>query len=205
MISVGDILIKMGASDRNPTAIVPYMESKYFKLIFKCIFWCKSFYWYFSLFTPNRECFAHGSFIKEKWVMYFVSLGCIDWLIAYMVFYAVSAIFRPHNGGNGLICNWHWQQFDAEIDKFNTVFSSTGLKARELFWSPVVRPSVYLCVCLSVHLSVKLFIFSSSSSTIRPISIRLGTKHPRVKGIQVFFSNEGPHPFPKEENNEIAK
>ena len=162
MISVGYILIKVGASDRNPAAILPYMESKYFKLIFKCIFWCKSFDWYFFVVYSHSRMFCSWFLYKRKMSNVFCFIGL--WLIAYMVFYAVSAIFRPYNGGNRLICNWHWQQFDAEIDKCNAVFSSTGLKARELFWSPVVRPSVYLCVCLYVHLSVKLFIFSSSSS-----------------------------------------
>ena len=41
------------------------------------------------------------------------------------------------------------------------------------------------------------------------ISTKLGTKHPWVKGIEVsffFFSNEGPHSFLRDrDNNEIAK
>ena len=42
------------------------------------------------------------------------------------------------------------------------------------------------------------------SRTNEPISTKLGTKHPWVKGIQVC-SNEGPRPFPRGDNNEIAK
>ena len=42
------------------------------------------------------------------------------------------------------------------------------------------------------------------SRTTGPISTKLGTKHPWVKGSQVC-SNEGPCPFPKGENYEIAK
>ena len=30
----------------------------------------------------------------------------IDWLINYIVFYAVSAIFRPYNGGTSIVMNW---------------------------------------------------------------------------------------------------
>ena len=37
-----------------------------------------------------------------------------------------------------------------------------------------------------------------------PISTKLGTKYPWVKGIQVC-SNEGPRPFPRGDNKEIAK
>ena len=40
--------------------------------------------------------------------------------------------------------------------------------------------------------------------TIGPISTKLGTKHPYVKQIQVFW-NEGPSPFPKGDNDKIAK
>ena len=42
------------------------------------------------------------------------------------------------------------------------------------------------------------------SWTIEPISTKLGTKHPSVKGIQ-FYSNKGPCPFPRGDNCEIAK
>ena len=37
-----------------------------------------------------------------------------------------------------------------------------------------------------------------------PISTKLGTKHPWVKGIQ-FCPNERPRPFPRTNNYEIAK
>ena len=37
-----------------------------------------------------------------------------------------------------------------------------------------------------------------------PISTKPGTKHPWVKGIQVCL-NEGPCPFPRANNYEIAK
>ena len=42
----------------------------------------------------------------------------------------------------------------------------------------------------------------SSSGTTGSISIKLGTKHPCVKGSKM---NEGPHPFARGDNNEIAK
>ena len=42
------------------------------------------------------------------------------------------------------------------------------------------------------------------SRTTEPISTKLGTKHPWVKGIQVC-SNERPHPFPSGDNYELAK
>ena len=40
------------------------------------------------------------------------------------------------------------------------------------------------------------------SITTKPISTKLGTKHPWAKGIK---SNEGPCLFPSEDNKEIAK
>ena len=42
------------------------------------------------------------------------------------------------------------------------------------------------------------------SRTTEPISTKLGTKHPWMKGIQVY-SNEGPRPFPRADNYEIVK
>ena len=42
------------------------------------------------------------------------------------------------------------------------------------------------------------------SRTTDPISTKLSTKHPWVKGI-IFCTNEGPCPFPREENYEIEK
>ena len=43
-----------------------------------------------------------------------------------------------------------------------------------------------------------------SLRTTGPISTKLGTKHPWVKGTQVC-SNEGPGPIPRGNNKEIAK
>ena len=42
------------------------------------------------------------------------------------------------------------------------------------------------------------------SRTTRPISFKLETKHVWVMGVQVC-SNEGPCPFPRGDNYEIAK
>ena len=42
------------------------------------------------------------------------------------------------------------------------------------------------------------------SKTTEPISTKLGTKHPWVKGIQVC-SNEERRPFPRGNNYEIVK
>ena len=53
----------------------------------------------------------------------------------------------------------------------------------------------------------KKYIFSNfevfSSKTTGLISIKLGTKHPWVKGIQIN-SNEGPFPFSRGDNYEKA-
>ena len=40
--------------------------------------------------------------------------------------------------------------------------------------------------------------------TNEPYLIKISTKHSRVKGIQIW-SNEGPHPFSRKYDNEIAK
>ena len=57
-------------------------------------------------------------------------------------------------------------------------------------------------VCLSIS---KLFTFSSSSSEpLEPISTKLGTKHPWVKGVHVC-SNRGPCPLLRRDNNELGK
>ena len=48
--------------------------------------------------------------------------------------------------------------------------------------------------------NLKIFI----SRTTGPISTKLGTKHPWVKG-NLVYTNEGPCPFPREENHKIAK
>ena len=83
----------------------------------------------------------------------------------------------------------------------HTLFSSPELKAQISFSDPLLS-----VICLSVCPSVcKLFTFSSSSQeTTRPISTKLGTKHPWVLGIQVC-SNEGPSPFLNGDNKEIGK
>ena len=46
--------------------------------------------------------------------------------------------------------------------------------------------------------------FKIFSRTTGPISTKFGTKHPWVKGIQIY-SNEGPRPFQRADNYEIAK
>ena len=51
-----------------------------------------------------------------------------------------------------------------------------------------------------IHKYLKVFFFR----TIGPISHKLDTKHPWIMGIQVC-SNEGPHIFPRGDNNKIAK
>ena len=68
---------------------------------------------------------------------------------------------------------------------------------------PIPLLMLLLFICLSVHLSVcfNIFIFSWTTG---PILTKLGTKHPWVKGIQ-FCSNEGPRPFPRGDNYQIAK
>ena len=54
---------------------------------------------------------------------------------------------------------------------------------------------------VKIHLQyLKIFL----SRNTGPISTNLGTKHPWVKEIQVY-SNEGPRPFPRADNYEIAK
>ena len=54
---------------------------------------------------------------------------------------------------------------------------------------------------VKMHLQNLKIVFSR---TTRPISTKLGTKHPWVKGIQVY-SNEGAHTFPRGNNYEIEK
>ena len=86
------------------------------------------------------------------------------------------------------------------------IFSSPELKAQVSFsdhLSSVVCLSICLSVCLSVCLST-FHIFIFFSRTTGPISTKLGTKHPWVKGIQVC-SNEGPRPFPRGDDYEIVK
>ena len=61
----------------------------------------------------------------------------------------------------------------------------------------ILRPSVRLSVLLSVN-------FFILSRTTGPVSTKLGTKHPWVKGIHVS-SNERSCLYPRGDNNEIAK
>ena len=42
------------------------------------------------------------------------------------------------------------------------------------------------------------------SKTTQPISTKLGSNHLRMIGIQ-FYTNERPHPFPREDNYKLAK
>ena len=81
------------------------------------------------------------------------------------------------------------------------VFSSPDLKPQMSFSDKnvsVVRRYRRRCRKLFIH----IFVFFSR--TTEPISIKLGTKHPWVKGIQVS-SNEGPCPFLRVDHYEIAK
>ena len=55
---------------------------------------------------------------------------------------------------------------------------------------------------VKIHSLPNLKIFLSRTTGL--ISTKLGTKHPWVMEIQVC-SNEGPHPFPRGDNYEIAK
>ena len=76
------------------------------------------------------------------------------------------------------------------------VVSSPELKAQESFFD-----QSFSIVCRGHRCCHhKLFAFSSTGQ----ISTKLGTKHPWMKGIQIY-SNEGPHHFPRGDNYEIAK
>ena len=93
----------------------------------------------------------------------------------------------------------HWWRSQS---KYNFIFiSSPELKAQVSFSDHL--SSICLSVCLSVRLSVNFSNFHLLLRTTGPISTKLGTKHPWVKGIQVC-SNEGPRPFPRGDNYEIA-
>ena len=110
-------------------------------------------------------------------------------------------------------------------DWLSQLFNSHELKARELFWTPVVCliistndpwvEEIQFCLnegpCPSprgdnseiVKLYwkyLKIFFFRITE----PISTKLGTNDPWVEGIQ-FFSNEGPCPSPRGDNREIVK
>ena len=65
-----------------------------------------------------------------------------------------------------------------------------------------ICPLSVVVVVLVVVVNFHIFIFFSK--TAGPISTKLGTKHPWVKGIQVC-ANEGPRPFPRGDNYKIVK
>ena len=88
------------------------------------------------------------------------------------------------------------------IDRFHLLFYKSMEILIDIFSSPEPKAQVSFS---EKNLSVvsrcrrrgcwrcrKLFTFSSTG----PISTKVGTKHPWVKGIQIC-SNEGPLPFPK--------
>ena len=88
---------------------------------------------------------------------------------------------------------WRFGRFSNWFSFFEVMlFSSPELKARELFWSLVVRRlSVRPSVCLFVY----FYIFISFFRPTEPISTKLGTKHPWKKGMK-FVQTKGP-PFSK--------
>jgi hypothetical protein len=49
-----------------------------------------------------------------------------------------------------------------------------------------------------------MFVLKKISRTSRPISIKLGTNHPWVKGI-LFCSNKGPGPLQRGDDHKNAK
>ena len=76
----------------------------------------------------------------------------------------------------------------------SVLFSSPELKAQ-------VSSSDGLSVCQSVCPGNIFVFFSRTTGTI---SIKRGTKHPWLNGIQAY-SNKGQRPFPRGDNNQIAK
>ena len=96
-----------------------------------------------------------------------------------------------------LLLQNHWANFNQTWHKV-----SEGEGDSRLFkWRP--RPSQrgdnWELIKINWQL-LKIF----SSRTTGPILTKLGTKYPWVKGFQVCL-NEGPHPSPRGDNNEIAK
>ena len=80
------------------------------------------------------------------------------------------------------------------------------MRASLFFSSPERKDKVSFSDCLfSIHLYICLLTFHifNFSRITRPISTKLGIRHPWVKGIQVA-SNEEPCPFQRGDNNEIA-
>ena len=66
--------------------------------------------------------------------------------------------------------------------------------------------TLYMLVLLlfDFEITLQCYCKKSLSRATGPISTKLGTMHHWVKGFQVC-SNEGPRPFPRGENNPIAK
>ena len=62
----------------------------------------------------------------------------------------------------------------------------------------------FRCCYLCPHRCCKLFTFSSSREPFGPISTKLGTKHPWMKGIRIC-SMKGFRSFPRGDNYEIVK
>ena len=76
-----------------------------------------------------------------------------------------------------------------------------------LKWTNTIKIIVVIVVVVVVVVVINFstfHIFIFFSRTTGPISTKLGTKHPWMKWIQVC-SNEGPCPFPRGDNYEIAK
>jgi hypothetical protein len=68
-------------------------------------------------------------------------------------------------------------------------------------WSPGSRwATIEKTILLCVYIEKKIFF----SRTSKPISIKLGTNHPYVKGIQ-NCTNQGPRPFQRGDNHKNAK
>ena len=78
----------------------------------------------------------------------------------------------------------------------------------EMTWMVFSSPEsllfvIHLSICPSNRLET-LYIFIIFSRTTGQISTKLGTKHFRIKRIQVY-SNKGPRSFPWGDNYELAK
>ena len=96
---------------------------------------------------------------------------------------------------------WRFGRFANWFSFFEVMFfSSPELKARELFWSLVVRRlSVRPSVCLSVH-----FLFSSPSPY--PLSQFQPNLAQSILGWREWsLFKRRAHPFPRADNYEIAK
>ena len=78
------------------------------------------------------------------------------------------------------VIKFHWNRM--------FMWASWAQCSSELFWSKFVGCVVVIVVVVNFH----IFIFFSR--TTGSISTKLGTKHPWVKGIQIYF-NEGSRSF----------